>query len=308
MSIVASCKKGSTPYPAPTPPTTETLTPFTATWTIAGLENSTAYNNRVSNGPVTFMNEASGLDVSVANPGYLWAHNDSGNEPFLFLFNKRTGALAAKFRITGLPTGDYEDMAVGPGPVAGKNYIYFGNIGDNGRSRANIAVYRFEEPVLPSGNTDSIITLSAFYDRMLFTYPGGAQNAETLMVDPANKNILIVTKSQSNVQLYMAAYPQPTGGTATVLTLAGNFPFTTATGGDVAGDGSAVMIKTYVDVFYWKNDGAEPIHKLLAKTPKSLPYTGEPQGEALCIDTDGYYTLSERANGVTPQLYFYRKN
>ncbi len=41
---------------------------------------------------------------------------------------------------------DCEDVATGPGPIKGKNYIYLGDIGDNAEKRRYISVYRFEEP------------------------------------------------------------------------------------------------------------------------------------------------------------------
>jgi hypothetical protein len=40
---------------------------------------------------------------------------------------------------------DCEDIAVGPGPVKGKSYVYDGDIGDNDSKRKYITVYRIEE-------------------------------------------------------------------------------------------------------------------------------------------------------------------
>ena len=35
------------------------------------------------------INEASGLVASIANPGYLWTHNDGGNPAEVFLINEK---------------------------------------------------------------------------------------------------------------------------------------------------------------------------------------------------------------------------
>ena len=33
------------------------------------------------------LKEVSGIAASIKNPGYIWGHNDSGNEPDVYLFD-----------------------------------------------------------------------------------------------------------------------------------------------------------------------------------------------------------------------------
>ena len=63
---------------------------------------------------------------------------------------------------------DWEDIAVGPGPVDGKNYVYVGEIGDNDAKYRFKRVYRFEEPVL--NKTTKSIDIVAF-DTIIFRLP-----------------------------------------------------------------------------------------------------------------------------------------
>src|SRR5688572_4076528 len=76
------------------------------------------------------LKEASGLAVSVGNPDLLWVHNDGGDKARIFVMDKHAHYLSTVW-LAEVKHRDWEDMAVGPGPVAGKNYIYVGDIGDN---------------------------------------------------------------------------------------------------------------------------------------------------------------------------------
>lgn len=281
--------------------------PFTATWDPAALEPSKDFSSQIiAIGTVDYMDEASGLAVSRTNKGSLWGHNDSGNETLLYLIDKKNGKLKATYTIPGIQKGDFEDIATGPGPVNGKSYIYFADIGDNAQKRERVLVYRFEEPVFKEEHTGTVVKTGITAEHFSFTYPAGPKDAETILIDPATKDLYLVSKREPKNSIYLARYPF-SATSDTQLTLAGTFPFTWSTAGDIAGDGSSVMIKTYDQVFYWDNEEKVPFLTLLSKKPQLAVYKTEPQGEAICIDDDGYYTLSERAPEKTPVLYFYPK-
>ena len=74
--------------------------------------------------------------------------------------------------------------------------------------------------------------------------------------------------------------------------------------GDIATNGGEILIKTYKKVYYWQREPGELLNITLSRTPKSLPYTEEPQGEAIAWTptTSGYFTLSE---GYNQLLLFY---
>lgn len=300
LIFLSSCKKSAGDNPDET-----VKFPFFAEWNPGGLQASAEFSGSKAVGPVTYLNEASGICVSLKNKGYLWAHNDGGSRPYLYLIDKKTAQLKATFNIKNLPSGDFEDIAIGGGPVAGKSYIYFADIGDNSQNRAQVVVYRVEEPEL-SGIERGVTELSTPFDKFIFTYPDGARDAETIMLNPDTKDLYIVSKRQLHNILYVGRYPYNTGS-ATELIQTGTFPFTLSTAGDIAADGSSILIKTYNQVFYWKKEKDEPLLNLLSREPKTVPYTSEPQGEAICMDTDGYYTLSEKTEGNVPVLYFYAR-
>src|SRR5688572_25448684 len=113
--------------------------------------------------------EISGLAASINNPGYLWAHNDSGKKPEVYLVDDSLKILlTCDLRV--IMNRDWEDIAVGPGPDPNKNYIYLGDIGDNlGLFKVKF-IYRFEEPTLPK-NGSTVVEVTKI-TRISFTVPG----------------------------------------------------------------------------------------------------------------------------------------
>src|SRR4051812_8628176 len=61
------------------------------------------------------LNEASGLMASRQNPGVIWTHNDSSYPGVLFALSTN-GTLLGLYSMSFGYAGDYEDMALGPGP------------------------------------------------------------------------------------------------------------------------------------------------------------------------------------------------
>lgn len=88
--------------------------------------------------------EASGLAPSRRNPSYLWTEEDSGNPNEIQLL-RPNGTIAARFTIDGAVNRDWEDMAVGLGPVLGETYIYLADIGDNKLRYTQKVIYRFPD-------------------------------------------------------------------------------------------------------------------------------------------------------------------
>ncbi|MBL4688548.1 MAG: hypothetical protein JKY37_28420, partial [Nannocystaceae bacterium] len=112
------------------------------------------------------ISEASGLVWSRVHSNVLWTHNDSGHDAQIFALDD-TGALLGTFSLGG-ESLDWEDMAIGPGPSPGQDYLYLGDIGDNGLVRTSIRIYRVPEPLTPDiGGSDSptegVVVLEATY-------------------------------------------------------------------------------------------------------------------------------------------------
>lgn len=244
------------------------------------------------------LTEISGCAASRINDGIFWMHNDSGDRPRIFAISK-TGVLKATYNLSGASAADYEDIAVGPGPVSGQSYVYVGDIGDNGASRNTKQIYRLPEPkVGTSATTQSV-------EKFNFVYPDGPRDAETLMVD-ANGDVYVVSKRETAAngnRVYRFKAPLVNGQTYTGVEVA-RIHTQWLTGGDIAADGSRILIRDGGQVYLWLRYDGETVGAALSRAPIKVPTVDEPQGEAVCWDKTGtdYYTTSENLN--QPLYYF----
>lgn len=266
---------------------------------------SPMYQPAVQVGTVTTsaIDEASGLAASRLTPGVLWTHNDSGDSNRLFALSS-TGSLLGTFNLTGASSFDWEDLAVGPGPASGTSYLFAGDIGDNSSARSSIQVYRVPEPTIPGGPPTT--TNIGGVDTITLNYPDGARNAESLIVDPLTGDLYIVTKTNfANERIYRA--PKPGAGSSSItLQYLNTVSIVRATGGSIAPDGSAIIVRTLTHAFQFDRDPGESWADALLQTPTSFTLAAEEQGESIAFamggSNVGFYTLSEGSN---QPLYFY---
>ncbi|WP_373492909.1 hypothetical protein [Aquiflexum sp.] len=247
------------------------------------------------------IDEASGLAFSRTHSGIIYTHNDSGGEPLVYLIDT-LGKDKGSIRLKGVWNRDWEDIAVGPGPDPKLQYIYVGEIGDNNAVYKSIRIFRFPEPKSLEDK------MEVEPEVLKLTYPDGARDAETLMVDPISKDIFIVSKKDSVNMLYrvpQSAFSKKTFELEKIMDL----PLTMSVAGDISGDGKQILIKNYFTVFYWERKEGESVPEALKRNPVILPYKPEPQGEAIAFHPNGksYFTLSEIRFKIKPVLYRYNK-
>ncbi|WP_183577582.1 hypothetical protein HDF18_11035 [Mucilaginibacter sp. X5P1] len=258
------------------------------------------------------LDEISGIAASGINKDIYYIHNDSGDTSRFFAIHP-DGKLKTTIYFKGDPkegqgVHDCEDIAVGPGPVKGKSYVYDGDIGDNFAVRNYITVYRVEEKT--SWIADSTQNVNAEAVPVHFRYPDGPKDAETLMIDPIEKLIYIISKRKDTVGVYTSPLIYKPNDTLVLtkrckLFFPGIKPFKWITAGDISKDGQQILVKDYVKVYYWQRHNNEPVWQTLQRPPRLLPYKMEKQGEAIGFTPDGkgYYTTSE---GVYAPIYYYK--
>jgi hypothetical protein len=283
---------------------------FIADYDVNNLPVSDLFEDYQAMGPLSnpAIDEASGIAVSRQNPSYIWTHNDSGDMNRIFLI-RNDGTWMGTFRLLGAGSRDWEDMAMGPGPIEDKIYLYIGEIGDNRGIYPLKYIYRLPEPDINTADSTLQWVDVTNVDRIPFVFPDKVMmDAETLLVDPWTKDIYIITKREFPVTVYKLPYPQSTVDT-TVAVKYGTIPFTAATAGDISADGKEILVKTYDKVFLWKRNEGETISDAFMRQPLRVPYAPEVQGEAIAFPEDGsgYFTLSESRGGVTPVVYFYKR-
>lgn len=232
------------------------------------------------------INESSGLARSYAKPGWYITHNDSGDTARFWRFDL-TGKIEGPFTVTGAKAMDWEDAA--SASLNGKNYVYLADIGDNGRVRSSVQIYRVEEPTGAGGAT-------ATAEKWDLKYPDGKHDAETFMVHPQTGDMYIVSKvGQGDWQVFKldgslapGSYTMKEVGKITpsgVMDAA-----RLATGGDISPDGKYVIVRTYGNAFEF----AAPANfdDWTKAKPTMVKLNAEIQGEAIGYSLDGKKILT----------------
>ncbi|MCF7972894.1 MAG: hypothetical protein K9N55_03680 [Phycisphaerae bacterium] len=249
------------------------------------------------------LDEISGMAVSRKNPGVFWVHNDSGDKARIYAIDVR-GRLLSTFLVAGAKARDWEDIAIGPGPEENQSYLYIADIGDNDAKHKTVTVYRVPEPSV-SLTSPVPVDRTARAEAISLKYPDGPRDAETLFVDPATKDLYIISKREMSNGLYVAAYPQSTGDTTTLqfkTTLGIGF----SVGGDISADGCLVVVRSMFGAVLFQRITGKPLWEAFKANPVSIPVKSERQGEAIAFDIEGrgYYTVSE---GKEQPVYYYKR-
>jgi len=247
------------------------------------------------------LTEISGIVASRKNPNMLWVHNDSGDEARIYAMNVE-GNFLGSFYLSGANTIDWEDIATGPGPEENEDYLYIGDIGDNLANRSYIVIYRAQEPNVDS-NQITVAGILSGVESIKLAYPDGARDAETLMLDPATKDLYIISKYENYSRIYIARYPQSTSE-ITVMEYKGQLPWSWATGGDVSAGGNLVIVRGYFNGSVWRRISGMELWEAFGGHECVVPIVLEPQGEAICFDAEGcgYYTVSE---GIYQPIHYF---
>ncbi len=254
------------------------------------------------------LTEISGIAASRLNAGLLWVHNDSGDTARIFGLDDQ-GITHATMSLDGASAIDWEDIAVGRGPVASTSYIYVGDIGDNNSVRSEIVVYRVAEPAV---NMATSVTGSlSGVDAMRLRYPDGAHNAESLLVDPASGDIVVITKSMSGgAQNAYRVSGSVTPGSLTTMEYLATITtspsvFGAITGADISPNGLQLALRTYGGVAVSaRPDIGTPLSTFIGGGSKivacSGPSPSESQGEAVGFNSNGrgFITVSEGVGAV----------
>ncbi len=243
--------------------------------------------------------ESSGLVASQATPGAYWTHNDSGDGPFIYAISAE-GQPLGTWRVTGAEADDWEDISIGPGLEAGKNYLYIGDIGDNDLARKEITIYRVLEPkpdASLSGSTKKNPEVTEPAERITLRYPGQKHDAEALLVNPQTGAVYIVTKEAlGNPTVYEAAAPLSTTEPVTLKSL-GELKIRSLfggiiTGGSISPDGKRVALCDYFQAYELSLPAeSQNFDDIWKQRLVSFNFGKREQGESIAYRLDGQAVL-----------------
>jgi hypothetical protein len=256
------------------------------------------------------LTEASGLAVGIRSPAARYLQNDSGDGPRFFALDGRTGHTLAVVDVPDARNVDWEDIAVARDP-AGTPSVWLADVGDNDASRAEVQVYRTDEPALRTGGPAELTATTP--DVWRLRYPDGPHNAESMIVDPVTSRIYLITKSLDGRSGVYLAPPGPDRSRVQVLTRVGSvrFGFTgtaggpnvlgqiTATGANMSSDGRVLVVRTYTDAYLWPVTGND-IPDALTQPPVRTALPDQPFGEGIAL-LDGEILID--SEGATSPVF-----
>ncbi len=259
------------------------------------------------------LRESSGLAVSRTQPGVLWSHNDSGDDPNIYAIDQ-SGRLLAIVPVANATARDWEDIAAGPCPASllattsrpGSNCLYLADIGDNDQVLEELTVYVVVEPALPVTGA-KVLPVPAQLFR--FRYPDEPHDSEALAVSP-NGDVTIVTKGRRGAAEFFGMSGDDVARALTsheVLTAEdlGNTGIQPdaaisrlVTSAAVSPDGTTLAVRTYNEVFFYRAVKGEEGIRWQDLRHRCFLGDLEPQGEAIAyLDDKTLLLTSERSRG-----------
>lgn len=217
--------------------------------------------------------ESSGLAPDPTSQLY-WTVNDSGAQGVAYGVTPE-GEVKGSLRFRVEPR-DVEAVAMAA------DRLYVGDIGDNDKERTEVTVFYFDNP---KANGQTIT-----YNSWDFTYPDGAHDAETLLVD-ATGRLYIVTKGAKGAVYQAPAEPSATAENK--LKKLGAAPAVVTDGTFLPGD-KQIALLTYSSV--------EVIDAKTYAKVASAPIPKQKQAESLSLSLDGK-SLLVGSEGKNSKVY-----
>ncbi|MDZ4819796.1 MAG: PEP-CTERM sorting domain-containing protein [Planctomycetota bacterium] len=258
---------------------------------------------------VSAIDEASGLVASRNNSNVLWTHNDSGDTNRIFALST-TGQLLGTYTLPGATNTDWEDIAIGPGPEPGVEYLYITNA-SNG---SNVRITRIAEPSVYAAQQAGSPLNKNVPGAESQTFNITAPDVESMFVDPLNGDFYLGSKElsgTSGTNFFRGTQSQfGTAGTQTLSLVANSSWIARANGASITPDGSQIFVRNQNQfAFLFDRTPGETIAQTMVKVPQWIEVNGksvEANAEAIAFDAYGnnFYTFSE---GVNQKLYKYTR-
>lgn len=180
---------------------------------LTSLYTTDVYAQRITSSDTLFVfpeeiPESSGIVISTQNPGILWTHNDSGNDPIVYGVYPKYG-IVAKINLLEVEGRDIEDIAIAPcsRETPNKQCLFIADIGDNIYARGTKdvdypKVYIVEEPIVSNTNPAMVYEYNVTPKVLRISYEGNIPyNAEAFAIT-RDLDFLVITKGDKDQDGY----------------------------------------------------------------------------------------------------------
>jgi hypothetical protein len=247
----------------------------------------------------------SGMVESRRAPGVFYVVSDKAGTSHVSAV-LADGSLVARIAVDGMSARNAEALAIGPCELVGaRTCLYVGDIG-NHVAHQDVFVYRMVEPDPTSPPRDPIPA-----DKLRFTYPDAAPDAEALLVDDAGRPLIISKASLANgvtgpTHLFRgAADGGPLDRIGEIDIPAPENPVFAEIVGNGVTDASAeagrVLLRTYDEVIEYRAPEADAdLASFLGWPLRRVPAPDQMQSEAVAYRAAGcgYLTISEFTGSI----------
>ncbi|MBZ0136914.1 MAG: putative Ig domain-containing protein [Planctomycetes bacterium] len=251
------------------------------------------------------LSQVSGLVPSASQPGVFWMHDDTVLGPLLYAVNAG-GDILQQYQLSTTRI-DWEDIAIGPG--SGFDYIYIGDFGDDAGSRADCRILRVSEPTVPPGPTG---VQPLVPEEFWFTYPGGAQDCETLLFDRESGTPYLIERTP-NTSPRVHKFPMPLDtawdqqNPVTLIGVPATGTFApTITGGDSSRDGRRVILRGYNSAREYARPSGADFEEIFNQAGTSIAAPGGQVYEAIAYGGDGTTLWTTTELGMFPDVPLHR--
>lgn len=256
--------------------------------------------------------EASGLTRS-SRTDRLWVINDSGSRPQLHAIGL-DGSSHGSVTLQDVANKDWEDLASFKSD--GRHWLIIADIGDNYSRRDEVRLHIVEEPTdkqLHAGKVRPSHTI-------VFSYPNGPRDAESIAVDEDKSRILILTKRDIPAVLYsvplIPASAEPI--TATRIGEVRGIPQPTAydlkraipdlnwhwqpNAIDISSAGDAALVLTYRATYYFQRQPGQTWLETLNSKPEVFALGEFSEAESVVFSSDGKHAYATTESRNAPML------
>lgn len=228
--------------------------------------------------------------------------NDSGNEPKIYVFNKK-GKIKHTATIENVENIDWEAMV-----YDGEKYLYIGDIGNNANQRKDLAIYKLDiDQVMNQENVKAEIINFNYPEQKAFP-PKEKElyyDAESLIIK--DNQLMIFTKNRTvpfdGISKVYAIPTEPGTHTATLQYELNLLPthWREESITDACYFEDELYILTYSKIYMMKWDNDQWVEQ------KMYQHESWTQKEGIAIDKNYIYLTDENETGIFVGNYLYRQ-
>jgi hypothetical protein len=165
--------------------------------------------------------------------------------------------------------------------------------------RTDLAILRLPEPDAPSGG--SVVEVDD-WERIPVAYPDEAHDAETLMYDPIDDALVIVTKDLSGMsKVYTLPADSPADAPVVLeevadVVIGAEGQAAQSSAGDISPRGDRILVRNYEVALLWTRESGESLAAAFSRDPLVIETAVEPQCEGITFGFDGnsWYSAGEQ--------------